>query len=184
MKFSMYFFSSIVAIWFFAFCLFVFDAVFYTNIPNASCDNVVVLTGGKGRIPYALKTVNINKSKNIFISGVYQKTTLNAILGDKKNENNASFILGKDAKNTSENAIEINNWITKNEIKKILLITSDYHMRRSILEIKHINKELEIIPYSTKSSFNFNFLMNCIKEFHKTIYVYVKNIFDTLKGKK
>ncbi len=182
MKFSIYFFLSIIAIWIFAFCLFFFDTVFYSNVSDACCDNVVVLTGGKGRIPYALKSININKPKNVFISGVYQKTTLNDILGNKKNENNVSIILGKNASNTFENAIEINNWITKSEIKKILLITSDYHMRRSILEIKHINKELEIIPYASKSSLNFKFLINCIKEFHKTIYVYIKNILSFSKG--
>lgn len=182
MRFSVRVFASMVGIWIFAFCLFLIDTIFYSNTANARCDDVVVLTGEKNRIPYAIKSININKPKNMFISGVYQKTTLSDILGKEKNENNVLFILGKNAKNTFENAIEINNWLTENGIKKIILITSDYHMRRSILEIQHANKELEIIPYSSRSSLNFNFLIKCIKEFHKTIYVFIKNILDISKG--
>jgi uncharacterized SAM-binding protein YcdF (DUF218 family) len=177
--------AAIVMLWLFLFLWFMLDAFFCSSVPDASCDNVVVLTGEKCRIPHALRSIEINKPRSIFISGVNEKTTLNDILGINLLEYNivypkkdVSFILGKRAKNTFENAIEINEWVKKNGIKKILLITSDYHMRRSILEIKHKTKDLEIVPYASKSEFGFRFLKNCLKEFHKTIYVCIKNFLS------
>ena len=44
---------------------------------------------------------------------------------------------GQKAKNTIENAFETDNWLKKNsEIQKVILITSYYHLPRSILIFK------------------------------------------------
>ena len=53
---------------------------------------------------------------------------------------------GAKAKNTIENAIEANQWLKDNsEITKIILITSYYHLPRSILIFeKKIKRKLEV----------------------------------------
>jgi uncharacterized SAM-binding protein YcdF (DUF218 family) len=181
-KTALYSVAAILTLWITALIAFVLDAIFFSNVPNSICNNVVVLTGGKNRIDYALRSVGINKPKNMFISGVHEKTTLKAILGNRKTNNKICFILGKSAKNTYENAIEIDDWVKKNKVEKILLITSDYHMRRSICELRHINRALRIIPYASKSEFSYEFLMNCVKEFHKTVYVYAKMMINFWKS--
>ena len=56
--------------------------------------------------------------------------------------------LGRKAKNTIENAIETEEWIRKNNIKSIRLVTSSYHIPRSMQEfIIYVTKEndLEVI---------------------------------------
>jgi uncharacterized SAM-binding protein YcdF (DUF218 family) len=138
-----------------------------------SCDNVAVLTGERSRIPYALRFVEECKPKNVFISGVHRNTSLKDILPGRQSTN-VRVILGKKAKNTRENALEINEWAVQNKISEIVLVTSDYHMPRSIAELKRINKRLKIHPRPVKSELNFKFIRQCVKVFHKMIFVCVK----------
>jgi uncharacterized SAM-binding protein YcdF (DUF218 family) len=121
------------------------------------------------------------RPKNIFISGVYEKTTLGDIL-QNRNMKNVKIILGRQAKNTKENAQEIDKWVVKNNISEILLITSDYHITRSILELKHVNDSLRIYPYEVKSELNFKLIWWCIKEFHKIVYVCIRNFVEKLES--
>lgn len=183
MRIILIFIGVIVATWCICFGLFIIDALSFKEIVQEQCDNVVVLTGGKNRINHALQAIQTNQPKNIFISGVYVKTRLNDILGRDENKKSVNFILGKNARNTFENAEEIDSWAGANNVEKIILITSDYHMRRSILVLNHKNENIKIIPCVSKSKFNFYFFKTCIKEFHKTIYVYLKFLFcDFRKG--
>lgn len=174
--------GGIVAGWCLLFCLFIVDAISFSNISNEQCDNVVVLTGGRNRIQHALEAIKTNRPKNIFISGVYSKTTLTDIIGDDENKNEVNFILGRRAKNTFENAEEIDNWVIMNKIEKIILITSDYHMRRSMLVLKNANSRLKVIPCASKSRFDLRFIEMCLKEFHKTIYVFFKILINKFVG--
>lgn len=174
----------VLMLWLCALCLFIFDVISFNGRPYVICDNVVVLTGGQNRIIHALKTIHANIPQNIFISGVYEKSRLRDIIGDVEVDNNVNFILGKKAKNTRENAIEVNQWTVENEITRILLVTSDYHMRRAIFALKNVNSALRVIPYSYKSQYNIRFVVNCIKEMHKIIYMWVENIFIIEKEKQ
>ncbi|MBR1733992.1 MAG: YdcF family protein [Alphaproteobacteria bacterium] len=175
-KYLLIFLSGTIIVWCFSFFLFFYDAISFRNVSDEQCDNIVVLTGDKNRIPHALNNIRRNKPENIFISGVYTKTRIKDIIGDSKITKNVNFILGKQATNTFENAEEINNWVRSNKINRIILVTSDYHMRRSILVLHNINKNLEIIPCASKSQFDFHFFIICLKEFHKTVYVFCKNL--------
>ena len=61
---------------------------------------------------------------------------------------------GAKAKNTIENAIEANQWLKDNsEITKIILITSYYHLPRSILIFeKKIKRKLEVFAIPVRES--------------------------------
>jgi uncharacterized SAM-binding protein YcdF (DUF218 family) len=161
--------------------LFVLYVISYRNSYDTTFDNIVVLTGGRDRISYAFSLIESYKPKNIFISGVYEKTTLQDILPQKPIEN-VRIILGKQAKNTEENAKEIDEWVRQNSISEILLITSDYHMMRSIMELRRINNELKIYPCSVNSIFNMRFYLQCFKEFYKIVYIYCKNLLVEMKN--
>jgi uncharacterized SAM-binding protein YcdF (DUF218 family) len=140
-----------------------------------------VLTGDSKRITHAFHSVEAYKPKNIFISGVYEKTTLKDI-SQNRHLKNVGIILGKQAKNTKENALEIDKWAMENNISEILLITSDYHITRSILELKHVNGGLKIYPHEVKSDINLKFVWQCIKEFHKIVYVCIRNFVEGLES--
>lgn len=176
--------GGIIAVWCLLFLLFITDAISFNHMSNEQCDNVVVLTGGRNRIQHALEAIQTNQPKNIFISGVYAKTTLNDILGNNVNRDRVNFILGKHAKNTFENAEEIDNWVSTNKIEKIILITSDYHMRRSLLVLENVNSGLKVIPCISKSQIDFHFIEICLKEFHKTIYVLFRILINKFTGQR
>ncbi|MDR2068192.1 MAG: YdcF family protein [Holosporaceae bacterium] len=166
-----------LVLWSIGYVVFIWNAISYADKYDFYSPNIVVLTGGRNRIAHALRSVNNSRKSNIFISGVYEKTSIEDILGHAK-INGAHVILGKEAKNTEGNAAEIISWVKSNGIDEILLITSDYHMYRSIVELKHVSGKLKIYPCAVKSKFDFNFLRNCIKEFHKVAYVRLKILWN------
>jgi uncharacterized SAM-binding protein YcdF (DUF218 family) len=121
-------------------------------------NNIVILTGGSNRIKDGLKIINnFNKSdlKNIklLISGTgkgFTKLSVNNILS-KKNDF-YSFIkccikLDSKSKNTYSNAIQTKVWVNKNKINQFVLITSNYHMPRALLELKEQMPNINIIAY-------------------------------------
>ena len=51
------------------------------------------------------------------------------------------------SQNTYSNAIETSKWVSMNNIEEILLITSNYHIPRSILEFQNKMPNLKILYY-------------------------------------
>ena len=56
--------------------------------------------------------------------------------------NKKTVLIDKKSETTIQNADEIINWANKNKINNIEIITSDYHMPRSIYILKKKAKEL------------------------------------------
>jgi uncharacterized SAM-binding protein YcdF (DUF218 family) len=117
---------------------------------------IIVLTGGRNRINNALKIYkNNNEKQKLLISGVNSKVNIKRILNfynlNIKNIDNIS--IGHDAKDTVGNAKESAKWIRKNNIKSVLLVTSDYHIARAKLELKIEDKNVNIIEYPIHSPF-------------------------------
>ena len=125
-------------------------------------DGIAVLTGGKGRIKEGLNLLEKNPEAKLIISGVDQKVTLKNIT--KKNNLFRNIFLDKESKSTIENATQIINWAKMLKLKKIKIITSYYHMPRSILFLKHYGKDIIFIPHSVISNdTNYKNIINYFK---------------------
>lgn len=164
------------------FIFFVIDA--RKEIPlskNLHCENIVVLTGGKNRISFAMNSANRFRAKNVFISGVYKSTTEKDLFSGENFEN-VNIVLGYNAKNTEENALEIRNFVRDENVNEIILVTSDYHMFRSMYEIKKYNPDLRIFPVKVKTSFGFKFIQLCCKEFYRCSEIFVRNFMKKKKN--
>ncbi len=171
------FIAIVVCLFFILFFLFVFDARRIEKIPsNLVCENIAVLTGGRNRIQLALDSVKRFRSKNVFISGVYKATTIEDILQNKE-IGDVSVILGYKALNTEGNAKEIHEIANDLGMSEIVLVTSDYHMFRSLYEVKKYNKNLKIYPLKVMSTFNGRFVMLCFKEFYYSLGVSIRDVF-------
>ncbi len=176
--------KKIVGIFLILAILFILSWVFFiinvrheNKLPNNfRCDNVIVLTGDKDRIKLAMNSIYKFKAKNLFISGVYKTTTLMDIF---KNQDigDVSIILGYKAKNTYGNAREIREIAEDLGINEAIIVTSDYHMIRSLYEIKKENPNLKIYPVKVMSEFNIRFLLLSFREFCCVIYMYFIDIF-------
>ena len=149
-------------------------------------DAVIALTGGRNRIPEAVNLLNQGKADKLFISGVQKDISLKEIASRKDViiSTDREITVDNKSKNTIENAIETTQWIEKNDIKSIRLVTSNYHIPRSLEEFKANNKNITILihpVYSEKVSpnlfKNWGTFSLIASEYNKFIFVYFKYLF-------
>jgi uncharacterized SAM-binding protein YcdF (DUF218 family) len=123
-------------------------------LPKAEA--IIVLTGGNGRVNAGLNLLSDKIAPKLFISGVHKGTKKSDIFASWKTPKNPKLCcieLGYEATNTSENALEVQKWVTANNIQKLILVTSRYHMPRAYLEIsRSLPSNTQIFQYSTDSS--------------------------------
>lgn len=107
-------------------------------------DAIIVVTGGNGRINAGLDLLDDKNAPILFISGVNKATQKSDIYKSwnrpqsQRNSNEPCCLyLGYEALDTNQNAIEVSEWVKKNEIKTICLVTSTYHMPRTLLLMRH-----------------------------------------------
>ena len=134
------------------------DILSFTNYHDKKSSNIVILTGGTNRIKDGLKIIeNFEKSdKNnykILVSGTGLGFTKNSLKNKLDSNFNPQLVqccidLDSVSKNTLTNARETSKWTIKNDIKEFILITSNYHMPRAVLEFKNIMPNLKIHTYS------------------------------------
>ena len=129
-----------------------------TKYNNKESLNIVILTGGTNRIKDGLNLIeDFKKSKKInyriLVSGTgmgFTKSSLKKKLGPNFNSHLIQCCIELDSvsKNTLTNASETFKWTSKNDIKEFILITSNYHMPRAILEFKNVMPNLKIYTYA------------------------------------
>ncbi len=152
-KLALSFFTIFVVLWLSGLVLFAWQINHFSTPENEKTDAIIVLTGGRNRITEAVKLYEAGKGSRLFISGVDKDISLNNIVSTQQvnlsNFNNVD--LGHDASNTVENAQETRDWVNKNNIKSIRLVTSNYHILRSLLEFREFNPQLKIIIHPVYS---------------------------------
>ncbi|MEN3931628.1 YdcF family protein [Microvirga sp. W0021] len=114
-------------------------------------DAVVTLTGGAQRIDEALQILARGGAKRMLISGVNEQTTRDEII--RLNPSYASLFLccvdlDYRARNTIGNAIQARYWANEHGFKTLIIVTSNYHMPRTLVELGHVMPKLEKIPYA------------------------------------
>lgn len=112
-------------------------------------DAIVVLTGGSGRLDTALALLAENRAKKLFVSGVHQGVAVRRLL-ETANLSPADLGLRISigtAANTEENATETAEWVAREGVKSIRLVTSAYHMPRSLAEFRRAMPGLAVIAH-------------------------------------
>ena len=102
-------------------------------------DAIVVLTGGAGRIDRGIDLMQEGAAKRMLISGVdrsVRPAELAAQYDAPERLFSCCITLGREAIDTRSNAIETARWLEKRDFKTVRLITTDWHMRRSALELR------------------------------------------------
>ena len=129
---------------------------FANNLPSSIAggtrmtDAIVVLTGGTGRVRQGLELLSQQRAKKLFISGVYRGVDVEELLRMSRQspENLACCIsLGYEADDTRGNALESAAWMREQGLRSLRLVTSAYHMPRSLLEFRQAMPEIEILPH-------------------------------------
>jgi uncharacterized SAM-binding protein YcdF (DUF218 family) len=118
-------------------------------------DGIVVLTGGYQRIAQAVELLREGAGNRLLISGVHPTTTRTQIR--KMTQSSANLFtccvdIGYDAIDTIGNAREATNWIHNRGYKSVLVVTNNYHMPRSLAELRYVDPATQFIPYPVVNS--------------------------------
>ena len=132
-------------------------AVFVTGVDREpretvrSADGITVLTGGADRIDQAMKLLAQGKAKRVLITGVYRATTKEELkqLASQGDQYFACCVdIDKEARNTIDNATETSEWAALHKYYSIIVVTSNYHMPRAIVELSHAMPDVTLIPFA------------------------------------
>lgn len=119
-------------------------------------DAIVALTGGSAeRLKAGIALLERHKGKRLLISGVFKDARpeeVRLVSGGSRALYACCVDLGKVATDTIGNAAEIKEWVKTNHYKSLIIVTDNYHMPRSLLEISNSLDGVELVPYPTKSS--------------------------------
>lgn len=127
--------------------------------PETQADAIVVLTGGSERLSEGLSLLKQGQGKTLFISGVGDGVTLEEVfphgsyVPEELEVLRAHIALGFVARNTHGNATEVAEWMTQQRYHSMVLVTSQYHFPRSILEIRKTLPEVTIYAHPVASPY-------------------------------
>lgn len=175
------------ALWLGGLLWFVHSGLARTDDPGAHTDAIVALTGGRLRIETAVDLFGEGKARKLFISGVnhhVDREALTRVFAPVASRAQCCIVLGHDADDTLGNARETALWMRQEGFSSLRLVTSWYHMPRSLLEFHQAMPEVQIVasPVFAKADPGENRLNAwadaaalTIGEYHKFIAVWLRN---------
>lgn len=120
--------------------------------PSTKAEGIVVLTGGSSRVADALDLLANGFGKRLLISGVHPTNGIGNIqrsLPDNDQRLLACCVdLDRSATDTRSNAVETRRWVRKQGFHSLIVVTSNYHMPRALVELSHELPDVELIPFS------------------------------------
>jgi uncharacterized SAM-binding protein YcdF (DUF218 family) len=119
--------------------------------PDRKADGIVVLTGGSSRVSDAMELLAAGYGKRLLISGVHPTSGASDIsrsLPDNQSLLNCCVDLDRSAINTRSNAAQTRRWAHERGFKSLIVVTSNYHMPRAIVELSHAMPDIALIPFA------------------------------------
>jgi uncharacterized SAM-binding protein YcdF (DUF218 family) len=119
--------------------------------PERKADGIVVLTGGSSRVSDAMELLAAGYGKRLLISGVHP-TIAAADISRSVQERQGLFRccvdLDHSAVNTRSNALETQRWVRQRGFKSLVVVTSNYHMPRAVMEMSHAMPDIALLPFA------------------------------------
>lgn len=119
--------------------------------PDRRADGIVVLTGGSSRVSDAMELLAGGYGLRLLISGVHPASGASDIsrtLPENQSLMNCCVDLDYSALNTRSNAAETRRWARERGFKSLIVVTSNYHMPRAIVELSHAMPDIQLIPFA------------------------------------
>jgi uncharacterized SAM-binding protein YcdF (DUF218 family) len=119
--------------------------------PDRKADGIVVLTGGSSRVSDAMELLAAGYGKRLLISGVHPTSGASDIsrsLSDNQSLLSCCVDLDRSAINTRSNAAQTRRWVHERGFKSLIVVTSNYHMPRAIVELSHAMPDIALIPFA------------------------------------
>ena len=132
-------------------------AAFATHVAQLStpddppdADAIIVLTGGQSRIDAAIDLLKSGKGRRLLISGVNpiaRISDLQLATGGDPGLFSCCVDIDRAALDTIGNAEESAKWVNSHAYGSVILVTNNYHMPRSLLEMSRLIGDAELKPY-------------------------------------
>jgi len=118
---------------------------------TATAEGIVALTGGSARIDAALHLLAQGRAQRLLISGVNpavgSKAIAETVDGDLKSVIACCVDLGHEARDTMGNAAEARDWAELHHYRSLIVVTSAYHMPRSLAELADAMPDVKLVAY-------------------------------------
>ena len=157
---------------------------------DRKADGIVVLTGAASRIPDAIVLLTTERGKRLLITGVNRTTTAREIaqltaLNEKMFA--CCIDLDRSALNTVGNAVETRRWAKEKGFNSLIIVTSNWHMPRAMVEIAHMLPDVTLIPFPVVSDrlrlepwwSNGTTTRLVLSEYFKYLYAHLRMRFDS-----
>lgn len=127
-----------------------------TPDPPQEAQAVAVLTGlpSNARIFTAVQLAE-SLQLPLLISGVHVDTStadIAQISGVEVADIECCVTLGRAAATTEGNGAEVSDWARKNNVTRIIVVTSEFHMDRALLELRRAMPEGRFIPHAVTTA--------------------------------
>ncbi len=122
-----------------SFALFVRAGLSYGPQEDARADAIVALTGWEGRVATGVSLLAEGRGERLLISGGNPEVTMGAVRqasGAPAELFECCVDIGVEAANTIGNAEETARWARGHGYTRLIIVTSDFHMPRALLELK------------------------------------------------
>jgi uncharacterized SAM-binding protein YcdF (DUF218 family) len=122
------------------------------NTPSfiESADGIVVLTGGSHRLAEAARLLADRRGGRLLISGANRMTSADDLQrqsGISREMFECCVDIGYDAQDTPGNAEETQQWAAAKRFTRLIIVTSSYHMPRSLTELGRAMPGVTLLPY-------------------------------------
>jgi uncharacterized SAM-binding protein YcdF (DUF218 family) len=118
--------------------------------PSRDADGIVVLTGGSSRVSDAIELLSVGYGKRLLISGVHPTSgalEIRRSLPDSQALLGCCVDLDHSAVNTRSNATGTRRWVQERGFRSLIVVTSNYHMPRAIVELSHAMPDIALVPF-------------------------------------
>ena len=137
------------------FAVFVGTILRYDTRAPVSGDAVVVLTGGELRVREGFRLFTGGAGRRILISGVNRATTkteLQRLSGVTPILFDCCVDVDYAARDTVGNATGTRAWLQAWGFHRLVVVTSNYHMPRSLMELARALPGVELVPHAVVSN--------------------------------
>lgn len=123
-------------------CCFVFGGIMFKSVTPPRCeslmqnDTIFVLTGDERRIPYALKKLDDLQYGQLYIIGA----------GANQITERTHVSIETESKSTYQNSLAIKHIVKQKDLHRIVVITTEDHMNRTLYLLRDVLPETDIIP--------------------------------------
>ena len=113
-------------------------------------DAIIVLTGGQARLDAAVDLLKSGKGQRLLISGVHpsaRPVDLQRATGGDAGLFTCCVDIDHAALDTIGNAQESAKWVESHAFDSVIVVTNNYHMPRSLLELRRLIGNADLVPY-------------------------------------